>query len=44
MSENSNMVLKRNSKHVKGKYSMSKPSYLISIDSEKIINNHVAIN
>ena len=40
MSESSNMVLRRNPKHVKGKYSMSKPSYLISIDNENIINNH----
>lgn len=40
MSESSNMVLRRNPKHVKGKYSMSKPSYLLSIDNEKIINNH----
>jgi len=40
MSESSNMVLRRNPKHVKGKYSMSKPSYLISIDNENVINNH----
>jgi len=34
------MVLRKNPKHVKGKYSMSKPSYLISIDNENSINNH----
>ena len=38
MSETINMALKKKPKHIKGKYSMSKPSCLISFNNENIFN------